>query len=79
MILWKVSFAGMNFGQRYDIVGNKFFWHELQVLITQNQIFQAEPHPPPPFPPPPPPLPLYFLYENSFMAHGLSCGVSEMS
>ena len=44
MILWKVSFAGMNFGQRYDIVGNKFFWHELQVLITQNQIFQ----PPPP-------------------------------
>ena len=67
MILWKVSFAGMNFGQRYDIVGNKFFWHELQVLITQNQIFQ------------PPPPPLYFLYENSFMAHGLSCGVSEMS
>ena len=66
MILWKVSFAGMNFGQRYDIVGNKFFWHELQVLITQNQIFQ-------------PPPPLYFLYENSFMAHGLSCGVSEMS
>ena len=65
MILWKVSFAGMNFGQRYDIVGNKFFWHELQVLITQNQIFQ--------------PPPLYFLYENSFMAHGLSCGVSEMS
>ena len=50
MILWKVSFAGMNFGQRYDIVGNKFFWHELQVLITQNQIFQ---------PPPPPPSTFY--------------------
>ena len=48
MILWKVSFAGMNFGQRYDIVGNKFFWHELQVLITQNQIFQPHPLPPPP-------------------------------
>ena len=47
MILWKVSFAGMNFGQRYDIVGNKFFWHELQVLITQNQIFQPPPPPPP--------------------------------
>ena len=45
MILWKVSFAGMNFGQRYDIVGNKFFWHELQVLITQNQIFQPPPPP----------------------------------
>ena len=43
MMLWKVSFAGMNFGQRYDIVGNKFFWHELQVLITQNQIFQPPP------------------------------------
>ena len=38
----------MNFGERYDIVGNKFFWHELQVLITQKPALQTPPPPPPP-------------------------------